>query len=133
VEGAPDADRCSHAILLVEDDPVTRTLAETALRAQGYEVITAADGQDAIVESRALGRPIDLLITDVLLPGISGSDVAERLLREQPNLRVLFISGHADEALVRHGVHERAMPFLPKPFTPGELADRVRATLQERL
>ena len=116
-------------ILLVEDEPMVRELSRRALQGRGYTVLTAEDGEAALVAAGAHRGPLDLLLTDVVMPRMGGREVAERLRQRLPGLRVLYMSGYTDDAVVRHGVIEESAPFLQKPFTPDELAGKVREVL----
>jgi DNA-binding response OmpR family regulator len=116
-------------ILLVEDDHAVRILIAQTLTQIGYRVLKAADGAEALAESRRHAGPIQLLIADVIMPQMSGPDLVQRLAADRPNLRVLFISGHPEEAIIRHGVLEAGVQFLPKPFTPEDLIAKVREVL----
>jgi CheY-like chemotaxis protein len=89
----------------------------------------AANGREALRLVTEHGGPLDLVLTDVVMPGMSGPELAERLSREQPGLRVLYMSGYADEAIGHHGVLEPGVEFLQKPFTPQDLVQRVREVL----
>ncbi|MEP7327063.1 MAG: response regulator [Gemmatimonadota bacterium] len=131
---APDprlgtAARGSETILLVEDEVAVRRLARRVLRSKGYVVLEAANGREALRMVSEHSGQLDLVLTDVVMPGMSGPEMAERLAREQPDLRVLYMSGYADEAIGHHGVLEAGVEFLQKPFTPQDLAQRVREVL----
>jgi DNA-binding response OmpR family regulator len=117
-------------ILLVEDEDEVRHLAQEILEGQGYTVLAAADATEARVLLDGCNNAIDLLLTDVVLPGVRGTDLAETLTRELPFLRVLFMSGYAGG---EGGLTEfpAGTPFLAKPFRPDELASRVREVLGE--
>lgn len=115
-------------ILLVEDDPEVRRLLERALALQGHRVISAAGGEEALEAARRHPGPIDLLITDVIMPGRSGPSLARELQSSRPEMRVLFISGYPGEELERHGV-PRDAELLPKPFGPLALQVRVEKIL----
>jgi signal transduction histidine kinase/CheY-like chemotaxis protein len=119
----------TETVLLVEDEPGVRDLARDVLAAQGYRVLAAGDPAEALRLSGGHPGPVHLLLTDVVMPGMSGRDLAERLLAGRPGLRVLYMSGYADHAIVEHGVVDPAVPFLPKPFTAEALARRVRDAL----
>jgi PAS domain S-box-containing protein len=119
----------SETILLVEDDEGVRKLALTVLREQGYNVLDARQGGDALRICETRSTPIDLLITDVIMPHVSGRELAERLAVRQPAMKVIFMSGYTDDAIVHHGVLESGIPFLQKPFAPETLARKVREVL----
>jgi two-component system, cell cycle sensor histidine kinase and response regulator CckA len=119
----------NETVLLVEDEPAVRLLTANVLRTLGYEVIEAADGEEAVRAAQTSTRPIDLMITDVIMPHLGGREAVERIRESRPELRVLFVSGYTDDAIVRHGVLQAEMPFLHKPFTPPMLAKKVREIL----
>jgi CheY-like chemotaxis protein len=125
----PAARRGGETVLLAEDEPAVRALSGQALRAAGYRVLEAGDGAEALRVAGGYLRPIDLLVSDVVMPGVGGRELAVRLAAVHPEARVLFMSGYADDAVVRHGVREEQAPFLPKPFTPADLARKVREVL----
>ena len=119
----------NETILLAEDDEALRTLAKSALERQGYEVLQAANGADAIqLCERERGR-IDLVITDVIMPEMGGRKLAEWLAGHRPEAKVLFVSGYTDDAIVRHGVLKAEVEFLQKPFSIGALTRKVRSVL----
>src|SRR5262249_40317724 len=121
--------RGSETVLLVEDEDGVRALTRHTLQGCGYTVLEARDGAEAVrVAGQRQGR-IALLLTDVVLPRMSGREVAEHLGSVQPGLKVLFLSGYTDDAVVRHGILEAEVAFLQKPFTPASLAAKVRAVL----
>jgi two-component system cell cycle sensor histidine kinase/response regulator CckA len=95
----------------------------------GYRVIEARHGQDAIELSQRHAGPIQLMVTDVVMPQMSGRELAQHFVRVRPDMRVLFISGYTDIAIVRHGELEAGTAFLSKPFTPDALAAKVREVL----
>jgi len=116
-------------LLLVEDEEVVRRLVLEVLRGQGYSVLAAPNAAEALdLASRHAGT-IDLLVTDVVLPGMSGAELARRMGAARPETRVLFISGYTGEAIARHGMLEPGIAFLHKPFTPSEIARKVRELL----
>jgi DNA-binding response OmpR family regulator len=119
----PHADR-KMCILIAEDELAIRRLLSDTLTQEGFEVIAAADGADALEHARKHIGTIDLLITDVQMPKVDGFDLRERLLQEQPNVKLLVISGNLD--LDIKGVE---FPLLRKPFLPRELAAKVRQIL----
>src|SRR5262249_16887763 len=112
-----------------EDEPAVRSLSRLALETSGYSVLEAQDGGDAILISSGHQGPIDLLVADVVMPGTGGRQVAQILRAQRPAMKVLFVSAYAQETVVRHGVFEGEVAFLPKPFTPGVLAAKVREVL----
>ena len=116
-------------MLLVEDDHRVRKLARELLVRNGYDVIEGADAEDAMRVADAHSRPIDLLLTDVVMPGVSGRVLAERLIQRHPTLKVLYMSGYTDDAIVHHGVLSPDIAFLQKPFTPASFARALRAAL----
>jgi signal transduction histidine kinase/CheY-like chemotaxis protein len=116
-------------LLLVEDEDSLRALACHTLRQHGYHILAAADGEEALEVSRRHNGPIHLLVSDVVMPKLSGSALAERLLVERPGLKILFMSGFTDSALFRHGVISGEMECLLKPFTATALAEKVREVL----
>ena len=119
-------------VLLVEDDEALRDLALAILTSCGYAVITTKDSQEAlrICESRA--SSIDLLLTDVVMPGISGRVLAQEILSRNPRAKVLYMSGYTKNVIVHHGVLDSGTHFLQKPFTPSLLAGKVREVLDYR-
>ena len=121
----------AETLLLVEDEPAVRTVAREALRTQGYTVLDAADADSALQVAAAYEGGIALLVTDVVMPGMSGRGLADRLVALRPQLRVLFVSGYAGDALQVHGVPEEGLNFLQKPFTPDGLAVKVREVLDQ--
>jgi len=122
----------SHAkatILIVEDDPGIRELASKVLSRSGYQVLTACGGDEARVICERHGGAIDVLLSDVVMPGMSGPMVAAMVTKIRPSMKVVFMSGYTDDAVVRHGVMERDVPFLLKPFTPERLANKILEVL----
>src|SRR5216683_767025 len=119
----------SETILLVEDQPQVRELAGMVLAGKGYSVIVAATPEEAERASEQRGREIHLLLTDVIMPGVSGRELAKRLTLRQPNMRVLYMSGYTFNVIAQGGMLEDGMAFLQKPFTPSTLAEKVREVL----
>lgn len=119
----------SETILLVEDEVILRELIRETLEESGYLVLEADDVEDALRLGQEHAGRVDLLLTDVVMPGMSGREVAQRLLEINPGMKVLYISGHTDDDIVRHGVLKKEMAFLQKPFTPALLERKVRETL----
>jgi PAS domain S-box-containing protein len=124
-----DARGRGETLLLVEDEPGVRRILGESLRRAGYQVIEAANGREALDRFAKLDRPIDLLVTDVVLPLLGGPELAAQLAETCPSLRTLFISGYADRSLVSRGVALNNALFLQKPFTPDVLVQRVREAL----
>ncbi|MDZ4806210.1 MAG: PAS domain-containing protein [Candidatus Eisenbacteria bacterium] len=123
------AEMGSGTILLTEDEEGVRALAHEILEMCGYTVLTAANGEEALAISNGHDGPIDLLLTDVVMPGLSGGEVAERLRVLCPGIKVVFMSGYPDDAIVHHGVLDRDQAFVQKPFTIEELSGRIRSML----
>jgi len=121
--------RGTETILLVEDEKALRMMTRTVLLSQGYSVLEAADGADAIRICEQREEPIHLLISDVVMPQLGGRQLSDRLVTLIPDMRVLFVSGYTDDAVVRHGVLEAEVQFLQKPFTVDALGRKVREVL----
>jgi PAS domain S-box-containing protein len=116
-------------ILVVEDQEPVRRLTRKVLETRGYAVLAAADGPEALRVAEHHPGTIHILVTDVVMPGMSGREVGRQLAAERPEMRVLYLSGYADDSIVHHGVLEPGLAFLQKPFTPETLARRVREVL----
>ena len=121
----------SETVLIVEDDDSLRKLARTVLKQRGYKVLEAENGEDALRVSEAHDGSIDLLITDVVMPKMGGKEVAERLQPLYPQMKVIYMSGYTDNAIVHHGVLAPGLNFFEKPFTPESLALKVREVLDK--
>ena len=119
----------TETILLVEDNDAVRDLSVNALRRRGYTVYEARNAEEAIHWAVSAGIKPQLLVTDVVMPGLSGPNLAARLLQQNPRLRVLYMSGYTDDATSVHGAFWGGVPLLQKPFTPAKLAERVRLAL----
>jgi PAS domain S-box-containing protein len=119
----------TETILLVEDEDALRTLTSLSLRMHGYQVLTATDGGDALRVMASHDGPLHLVLTDVVMPKVSGPALAQQLKAAAPGLKVLFMSGYTDDAVLRHGLIEAEMAFIQKPFTPLSLATKVRQVL----
>ena len=118
-------------ILLAEDDDAVRGVVVRSLSRLGYRVLPAADGREALAILARAGDDIRMVVTDVVMPGMSGGELARHIESERPGMPVLFLSGYADEAIAGRGVIREGSRFLRKPFTPDSLAARVRALLDE--
>ncbi|HEY7783268.1 MAG TPA: PAS domain S-box protein [Pyrinomonadaceae bacterium] len=128
---SPEIPQGRETILLVEDEEMVRTLTCEVLQTCGYRVLSAANGEEACEISSNFEGDIDLIITDVVMPQMGGRDLAERLAATRPNTSVLYMSGYTDDAIVRHGVLDKNMPFLQKPFSPDSLARKVKEVLDD--
>jgi two-component system cell cycle sensor histidine kinase/response regulator CckA len=127
---AGDELRGAETILLVEDEESVRNLARQILATRGYQVLEAADGAAAVQLCENHQGAIDLLLTDVIMPAMSGRELAGKLQPQRPAMRVLFMSGYTDDAIVHHGVLEEGANFVQKPFAPEVLAMKVRTVLE---
>jgi PAS domain S-box-containing protein len=121
--------RGRETILLAEDEDSLRAYAGGLLRRLGYQVLDAADGAAALRLWDQQEAAVDLLVTDVVMPAMGGRELAQELTRRRPGLKVLYMSGYTDDVVVRHGVAEAEAAFLPKPFSPSDLAQKVRELL----
>jgi two-component system, cell cycle sensor histidine kinase and response regulator CckA len=123
------APRGTETLLVVDDDAAVRTLSRLALQSFGYRVLDAVDGPTALSVAGAHQAPIHLLVTDVVMPGMTGRELADHLTGLRPALKVLYVSGYTDDAVIRAGVTAGDVAFLAKPITPGVLARKVRQVL----
>jgi CheY-like chemotaxis protein len=117
--------------LLVEDDEQVRAVNCTTLRRSGCRLLEAASGDEALVVCEKFAAPIDLLLTDVIMPRMSGRELADRMRSMQPGLKVLFLSGYTRDIIAQHGVLERGVAFLEKPVAPAALLRKVQAVLSQ--
>ena len=121
--------RGAETVLLVEDDDAVRELAYSCLRSHGYAVLTATDGQDALRRVAEHHGRIDALLTDVVMPNTSGPELAATLTNQFAHLKVLFMSGYTDDAVVRHGLLQADVAFIQKPYSSLALAQKLRQVL----
>jgi len=121
----------SETVLLVEDERIVRDLAATMLRNRGYRVVEAISGSHALEVARDHDGPLHLLVTDVVMPGMSGCELADRIASARPGIRLLYMSGYASDATARHGVVDPRAALLRKPFSPHALAAKVREALDQ--
>jgi PAS domain S-box-containing protein len=119
----------AETILLAEDEDVVRALAHAVLQKHGYTVLQAENGAQALAACERHPGPVHLLLTDVIMPGMSGCELADRLAQTHPETKVLYMSGHADDTIARHGLFDSDVAFLQKPFAPSILARKVREVL----
>jgi len=124
-----DLPRGTETVLLVEDAAAVRAVARQVLQRQGYNVLEASDGEDALHLAARYQGTIDLVLTDVVMPRAGGRELAERLLTVRRDTRVLYMSGYTDDSVVRHGILEGGVAYLQKPFSPEGLARKVREVL----
>jgi two-component system cell cycle sensor histidine kinase/response regulator CckA len=123
------AARGHEVILLVEDEDNIREPAAEMLQNHGYRVLVARSGEEALEVAAREAGPIHLAVTDVIMPGLSGGELAARLASTRPGTRILFISGYPEDAISHHGVLDHGKSFLQKPFQPGRFLDTVRQLL----
>jgi CheY-like chemotaxis protein len=116
-------------VLLVEDDAQVRALVSTALRKNGYRVLEAGNGVEALAVADKHGGVIDVLLSDVVMPGMGGRQLWERLVPRRPKMKVLFMSGYTTDAIVHHGVQKSELAFIPKPVVPRTLLLKLRQVL----
>ena len=119
----------TETILLVEDDDVIRELIRDILEMEGYQVLMAARGLEAINICQEAVEPVELLITDVVMPEMNGRDLSKTLAEMYPEMKILYMSGYTDDAVISDGVLEAGTAFLQKPFSPETLAHKVREVL----
>jgi two-component system, cell cycle sensor histidine kinase and response regulator CckA len=122
----------SEAILLVEDEDSLREVTCGYLKSKGYFVIAASEAKSAITAAKSSAHPVDLLLTDVILPGMSGVHLAQHLAASHPQMRVLYVSGYPTDAMIHHGGHDPNFAFLSKPFSLAVLAKTIRTILDSR-
>jgi DNA-binding response OmpR family regulator len=128
-ESPKNVQRGTETILLVEDDSQLRQLGSSVLGHCGYRVLVAGGPEEGLAICRSNRRDIRLLITDVIMPGMNGRQLADEILQISPNVRVLYISGYTNNAILHYGVLDAGLWFLPKPFTLSALIAKVREVL----
>jgi two-component system cell cycle sensor histidine kinase/response regulator CckA len=116
-------------ILLAEDEDEVRALTREVLERQGYRVLEASDGLEALRRYEAEGDRIDLVLSDVVMPRMSGRELVDRVRAIRPDMRVLYMSGYTEDAIVRHGVRDASTVLLGKPFAPADLLAKIREVL----
>lgn len=122
-------DRRSGTILLVEDSDVVRDVVANMLEGGGLTVLQASGGEEALALARRGETPIDLLLTDIVMPEMSGVELADRMERERPDVRILFMTGYAEEVVVNEGILGKHRECIGKPFTQEQITKRVRKIL----
>jgi len=127
--GGRDKDGRSGTVLLVEDSDAVRDVVTCMLESDGLTILQASGGEEALALARRGEAPIDLLLTDIVMPGMSGVELADRLERERPGMRILFMTGFAEEAVVKEGILGKRRECIGKPFTQEQIAKRVRELL----
>jgi CheY-like chemotaxis protein len=121
----------SETVLLVEDEEEVRALAREVLQRQGYTVLEAADGGHALQVYEKEGERIDVILTDVVMPRMSGRELVDRVRATKPAMPVLYMSGYTEDAILRHGVLDASMLLLGKPFAPADLVRKIREVLDK--
>lgn len=132
VTGNSSLPRGTETILVVEDEPGVRALLRRMLGSRGYKVLEATNGAEALELIEQHTGPLDLVVSDVVMPHLGGRPLYERLAASRPGLKVMFLSGYTDDAVVRQGILSDRVPFLQKPFTAAALAQKVRQVLDSR-
>jgi hypothetical protein len=125
----PTTARGNETILLVEDEDAVRTLTRRILAGRGYRIVEARNGREALAAASSVRGPIDLVLTDVVMPEMGGRELAEAMAITRAETPVLFMSGYTDDDILRRGLHAPGTAFLPKPFTVRDLTESVRRAL----
>ena len=123
--------RGNETILIVEDEEEVRKLAGKILERQGYRILETFNGDDALLACERCKGPIHLMLADIIMPGMSGSELAKVLKPLYPEIKILYMSGYTDNAIVRHGVLEKGVNYIQKPFTMEGLVRKVREVLDK--
>ncbi|MDZ7724456.1 MAG: response regulator [candidate division KSB1 bacterium] len=116
-------------ILIVEDEQAIRNIAKSSLQKFGYTTLTAADAEEALSVYANAAQKIDVLLTDVVMPNVSGKELADQLAVKQPDLVIIFMSGYTDDTIGKEGVLTENINFIQKPFSPASLAEKLRDIL----
>jgi CheY-like chemotaxis protein len=116
-------------VIVIEDDDAVRELTESFLLHYGYKVLTASSGEEALNICQSFKNNIQLAVVDVVMPGISGKQLSDEILKIYPEIKILFISGYTDESIVQHGILDSQVEFLQKPFSVESLGKKVRQVL----
>jgi two-component system, cell cycle sensor histidine kinase and response regulator CckA len=119
----------TETILFVEDEDIVRELTIKVLKLLNYNILHASNGDEALQIARNYGSAIDLLITDVVMPGMNGRQLAEKLLLIRPKIKILFTSGYTENAIAHHGIIEKDLNFIGKPYSSHDLAHKIRQLL----
>ena len=124
-----EGDERGGTILLVEDSDAVRAVVANMLESGGLTVLQAPGGEEALALARRGGAPIDLLLTDIVMPEMNGVELADRMERERPDMRILFMTGYAEDVVLNEGILGKRRECIGKPFTPGQITKRVREIL----
>ena len=124
--------RGNETILLVEDEELVRCFTRTVLENNGYTVIEAAGGREALAAMESREREVSMLVTDVVMPHMSGRDLAQAVSRSHPTVKVLYVSGYSENVIIHQGVVDPGVDLIQKPFDIHELLGKVREILDRR-
>ena len=125
------AESGEETILVVEDEPFIRQLVIDSLQPLGYRLLEASCGREALQICKTTERDIDLLLTDMTMPEMNGRELADAVRKNRSSIKIIFMSGYMDEAIVQHDMLDKSMNFLQKPFTPGKLVSIINAVLKK--
>lgn len=129
----PEMPRGNETILIVEDEEAVRNLASQILKRQGYRVLVASSGEEALELFSVSKEPIHLILTDVVMPRMNGRELADHLISFHPEMKILYMSGYTDDAILHHGVLEEGVNYIQKPFTMEGLTKKVREVLDQEV